>query len=576
MAVQTSGITYEINGNEVIGYVKAKDLKKSFKGFIDLTTMKDFYEQDPLTNHLGMVNSWQSQGMKAFPIYQDLLKTRSVIEVDGFDGEFTYDVPVYKNNQIETTGDTSDQLYAGIDGSTFLIELSEEFSPNDVLTADSWYNENQIVVDDQTPVRQTGTGYMHTVKATSFSKEKTYPTWLLKPGIKYTKLNNVGGEFTTQFSKVQLPSKASDLMRARFKLQGIRGVEGMVTAFADKKKLPAVYADQIQELVDSEAEMRGGDVMIFGDYSGNPNSPFKKNGNLRAGTLMENLVHRHLEELTAKSLMWQKGGVIRDTNGQTYLNEGLWHQLRRGKLIRYNRPGGITVAILQQATEYVFQANTDLPVEKRRIHFKCGKGAYDNITALFQEQALLQLQRLAGLGLMGTDRALPKSPISGDLAGLTLAPVMFKEIFIPSIGTVTIEHDPSLDWEPGSDFQLMGHQPYGRGRGTWTAVIWDVTDGQYSNNKEGIKASNFSGKVVEGGNSNANIFLVKPEGVMNYWGSQNGRWDGGKAYIQQGGLKHLAQEFFAFNSSAIWVKDPSKFVMIELTPYAQTGLYYGN
>ena len=71
--------------------------------------------------------------------------------------------------------------------------------------------------------------------------------------------------------------------------------------------------------------------------------------------------------------------------------------------------------------------------------------------------------------------------------------------------------------------------------------------------------------------TNSNIFLVKPEGELTYTGTNNGRWDGGKSVIQQGGLKTLAQEFFAYNSSAIWVRDVTKMVMIELAPSARAG-----
>lgn len=574
MNVQQTGIPYQIYGNEVIGFTKAKDLKKLVPGHIDLTSMQEYYERDPNRAHLGLQKSWQQQESTYKPIYYDLLEKKNVIEVDGFEGEFTYDVPVYTESRVETVGDTSDQPYPGVDDSVFKIILSDMFTKGDVLTADPWYNEFQIVVDSDEEVKQVGTGYLHYVKLTNHAKDKAYPAWLLKPGVKYTKINHVGNEFTTTFSKVNLPGKANDIITARFQLGGIRGVEGWVSGFADKKSVVGLGANSIMDLIEYESEMKGGaDAVLFSDFSGNPQKPFTTR-NLRAGTLMEYLVHRELDKLTNKSLIWQKGGVVRNDNRNIILNEGLIHQARRGFRLTYNRPGGITTAHIANLADYVFKANPNLPVEKRYLHLKAGKGAYDNVTALFQDLALKQLSRISGFGLMGTDRQLPKSPVTGELDSLVLGAVMFKGIFIPNIGNVTIEHDPNLDYEPLTDEQMTGAHQNGLSRSSYSIVIWDVTQSKYSNNQEGLKRSNFSGKMMEGGNSNANIFLVKPEGHVNYWGRNNGRWDMGAQMIQQGSVKFIGQEFFAYNSSATWIKDPSRVAMLELSPRAQVGGSY--
>lgn len=573
-SVQQTGVPYHIYGNEVIGFTKAKDLSKLVPGYIDMTSMQEYYYKDPMRAHLGLQASWQDQETSFKPIYNELLEKRNVIEVDGFEGEFTFDVPVYTEKRVETVGDTSDQLYAGMDDTVFTIILSDLFTKGDVLTADPWLNEHQIVVDSDEEVKQVGTGYLHYVKCTSMSKDKSYPSWLLKPGVKYTKINHVGNEYTTTFSKVNLPSKGREILTARFQLGGIRGVTGYVTGFADKKSVLGLGSNQIIDLIQTESENRGGaDAVIFSNYSGNPQRPFTKQ-NLRAGSLMEYLVHRELDKLTAKSLLWQQGGIVRNDNRNILLNEGLIHQARRGFRLTYNRPGGITKSHISNLANYVYKANPMLPVEQRRLHLKAGKGAYDNIVALFQDEALLQLTRFSGMGLMGTDRALPKTPITGQLDSLELGVVMFKGVFIPGIGNVTIEHDPNLDWEPLTDEQMIGAHQNGLPRSSYSVIIWDVTQQKYSNNQQGLRRDNFSGSLMQGANSNANIFLVKPEGVVTYYGQNNGMWDAGKQMIQQGGLKFIGQEFFAFNSSAIWLRDPSRVAMLELSPRAQLGGSY--
>ena len=568
---QTNGIPFKVFGNEVIGFTKAKDLKKMIPGHIDITSMQEYYQADPIRNHLGLISSWQDQHTNYKPVHFDLLQNRSVIEVDGFEGEFTYDVPVYTESRVETVGDTSDQEYAGVDDTPFKIILSDLFTKGDVLTADAFYNEFQIVVTDDEEPKQVGTGFLHYVKMTGYDKEAIYPAWLLKPVIKYTKINHVGNEYTTSFSKVNIPSTSTSTITARFQLGGIRGVEGWVSGFADKKSVVGIGSNMIMDAIKEFSERhQGADSVIFSQYSGNPERPFT-NTNLRAGALMEYLVHKELDKITNKSLLWQKGGIIRNADRNLVLNEGLIHQARRGFRLTYNKPGGITMSHLRALSAYVFKANPHLKDEVKKLHLKAGKGAFDNITILLQDVAMKQLQVLANAGLMGHERVLPTNPVSGQLDSLVVGAVLFKGVYVPGVGNLTVEHDPNLDYEPMTDEQLTGAHQDGLPRSSYSVVMWDVTDPTYSNNSEGLASKSFSGQIIPGGDDRANIYLVQPEGVTTYWGTNNGRWDMGKQVIAQGGLKTITQEFFAFNSSAIWLRDPSRVAMLELSPRAQLG-----
>ena len=77
---------------------------------------------------------------------------------------------------------------------------------------------------------------------------------------------------------------------------------------------------------------------------------------------------------------------------------------------------------------------------------------------------------------------------------------------------------------------------------------------------------------MNGGNDGANVFLVKPEGEMTYWGSTNGCYDYKKAGdIMYGGIKQIWQEFWAFNVCDIHVRDLTRFIMIELDEAARKG-----
>ena len=77
--------------------------------------------------------------------------------------------------------------------------------------------------------------------------------------------------------------------------------------------------------------------------------------------------------------------------------------------------------------------------------------------------------------------------------------------------------------------------------------------------------------VIEGGNTKANIYLVKPEGEMTYWGSDNGRYNNKKASDVVSSYKTMAQSFWIHSSVALHVRDLTRFVVIELDEAARKG-----
>jgi hypothetical protein len=280
---------------------------------------------------------------------------------------------------------------------------------------------------------------------------------------------------------------------------------------------------------------------------------------------MQFLVFRELDRLTAQALLFQRPGTFRENSGVVRLNEGLWHQLRRGKIIKYARPNGITRKHIKEAVEYVFRNNPYKRYEDRRVKFKCGLEALNNVLEIFSDEVNAQLSRLPQF--MGADRNIP-NPISGtNLHELKMDFVRFTEVYLPQIGYVKLEHDPNLDYSMMQDRFAAGFHGNGRAHTTYSMVIWDAEDQEYSNNAELPKGA----KLVEGGNENANVFLVKPEGDMMYWGTSHGRYSINKASDIVSSHKQIGQEFWAWNSCAIWVRDVTRFVMIELNESARKG-----
>lgn len=572
MSITQQGVPMYYNGDNVIMFTGAKKIK-TMQGYADLPSLYSWYQENPEKNHLGMMNLWGQQAQVTYPIYRELLQNRAMIEVNGFDGGFTYDIPVEEYKGCYTTRDMSGQPFPGLDGSTFKIVLSQEFTHGDVLTYDL-YRGQQIVVMEE-PVMQLGDGFEHTVKLADNDKETWFLPSNLAKGISYMKMNHaVAGEYGTNFSHVDMPDTVGT-MRCEFKLGSIRGVEAYVTGMADKKSFSGAAigqnSKQFLQKLQAEAESLG-ELAVLMDTTTNARGQRTPNWNtMRIGSTMEWLVHRELEKLTAHALLFQKAATIRDGNGNYRLNEGLWHQLRRGKLIKYARPGGITRAHLKEAVEYIFRNNPYKKVEERRIKFKGGKFAVENVKEIFKDEFNNQLNLLTTSTLLRQTTPIP-SPIysTGSTAtslNLGMKAVAVTEIYVPDIGMLEIEEDPSLNYHPNVDRFSNGMHGQQMADTAYSLVIWDVADRQYSNNDELPRGAKF----IEGADRGSNIFLVKPEGEMTYWGSSRGRYDINKAGDIVSSHKQIGQEFWAWNSIAIWVKDLTRFIMIELDDTARKG-----
>lgn len=549
------------NGDQVIMFTNAKKVR-SIQGYQDLPSMEAWYKEDPVKNHLGMQKFFGNQTMTPSGIFPELLNSGAVLEVNGIGGSFTYDVPMVDTSRIETTRDTSDQVKAGLDGSPFKLVLNREFTTGDILTADAEFGQQVMVTGD--PVDQDGDSFTHTVKLVSQDKTEYFLPSELRKGIQWFKLNHaILGEYGTNYSHVDMPSTIG-YMKCEFTLGNLRGVEAYVTGMADKKSFSgaAMASKEYLGKLQKEAEKMG-ELAVIMDVDAKTGKSLPASA--RIGATMQYLVFRELDRLTGQSLLFQRPGTFRDSNGVVRLNEGLWHQLRRGKIIKYARPGGITRKHIKEAVEYVFRANPYKEYADRRVKFKCGLEALHNVLEIFSDEVNAQLSRLPQF--MGSDRNIP-NPITGsNLKEMKMDYVRFTEVYLPQIGHVKLEHDPNLDYHMMQDRLAAGFHGNSRAHTTYSMVIWDAEDQEYSNNAELPKGA----EVIDGGNEDANIYLVKPEGAMMYWGTSYGRYNMNTASDIVSSHKQIGQEFWAWNSCAIWVRDVTKFVMIELSENARKG-----
>jgi hypothetical protein len=281
---------------------------------------------------------------------------------------------------------------------------------------------------------------------------------------------------------------------------------------------------------------------------------------------MQLLVHREHQKSVSTELLFQKAGTVKGTNGITRLNEGLWHQMRRGKLIQYARPMGITRAHIKELIEYIYRVNPHLSDMDRVVELSCGKFAAENLYQIFKEEINAQVNNIDKF--LGSDRVLPSNPVTGtSLTELKLAPVRFTEVFIQGVANIRIKEDPALNYYPGADRFQSGFHSNGFAHTAYSIVVWDVASAKYSNNAKLPEGT----KLVEGGDTGSNMYLVKPEGAMTYWGSENGRYHDSMTSAIVSSNKFQMQSYWIHTRVASWMKDISRYAIIELDPKVRNG-----
>jgi len=548
-----------INADAVIGFTSVKEMDNL--GWLDASKVSAFLmgsDANAHKKHLGMIDLFATTHQVQVPFMRDLFANSAVLEVA--EGQsVTYDLPVAKSKmRCFTAEDTSNITdYPGIDGNVFELVLSKEYTKGDLLTYDPQYGE-QVIVSNEHEVEQVGENFRHYVMYSTQDKASYFPKDKLKAGIQWMKIGHALAELDTTFSGISMSTNPAGTITNEFVLGSPRGVETFMTARASNMKAPGLtaFSDSMMDKVQTQLDALGGKNMFF---IGKKKAGGIDKSSMKIGTTLEYLALMELAMMECHSLLFAKGATIQTANGVKRINEGVWHQMRRGKLIKYAKPGAITIDQLQEAASYVYK-NTSIPVKDRMIKFKGGWFAYQNVIQLFREEVLNQLGSLPA-GMLGTDGQLPSKVFSGTNDNLTMNAVVITSVMIPGVGKVVIEHDSSLDYQPMSDRIGAGFYGEGMAHTAWSLVMWDVTSTEYSNVTSKVK----NASVVEGGNSRANIYYVKPEGAATIYGYEQGRMaNGAQTADIQSSLPYMGKTFWALSQSGALVLDTTRYVIIEL------------
>lgn len=561
------------NGDDVIAFVSRKELELN-NDYADYSTMQTWFEEDWDKRNIGIVKPWGQQSVVSKAFYMDLFDNLAVLKVNGDDGGFEYDYEITTYNRILTTSDHSGYTKPenlGVQGSVFPISLNTKLKPGHIIGI-SMHEGMQLIVDDEFAItKDKGGGWKHWVKLTTNNKEATYEPSLLERNVEYVIISHViFGEYGTNYANVRSIT-TGEKMRCRFTLGDATGVEAMVTGKADRKSFNGVgntTQDFVKNLQDEAREL--GEFTLISSLSNiTPDGYVKDKSAMHIGHTLRHLVHREHHRLVSQKLVFQKGGTVDHKNGPVLLNEGLYHQMQRAYTIQYGSPGGITRAHLQEASDYIFR-NNPMPVNERVIHFEGGRFAIDNIYELFKDEVQAQMSLIAPL--LGAERVIPRSPVTGDLKNLRLETVAFRDVEIHGIGRVTVTEEPSLNYiaTTGDRSTRIG-MPGGYSHTAYSLIVRDVTNAKYSNNSVMPKGVDMRhAEASYGGN---NEFIVTPEGPMTYYGQEQGRYSlTGKDVVSSS--KYQMESYWIYSICATWIKDLSKIIIIELDKKAQKQFSY--
>lgn len=531
------------------------------QGYQDYSTLQELFDEDPLANHLGLISQFGEQGdVSVVPFYQDALSSGAILEVNGWEGKFHYDLPIETDNRTKTTGDTSDQPLAGIDGTTFQIILNKEFAPNTTLTANAIDDEGMtIVVSDAEPVQAVSGGFLHTVVLGTNDPEKTYDLSLLKSDVTYIDTGHGVAEYGEKLALAHLDAGANT-QTFEFQIGSPMGAETFYTGKANEMDLSGITRsrDLLGEVDDYSK--KGMDIAFL-----RQNLPGGRTVRTVA-TMMQMLTVKKFNTLMSRSLMWQRGFTLKTEKGILRYNEGLWHQMRRGFILTYPKRMGMRPSHLGVLSDYVFKQNPTMEPMDRVLRFKTGTELGKNFEMIYQNEFNEQINRISPL--LGSDRAMSTSPVSGTWDALVLKPVKVKSVYLPGIGQVEHTVDKGLDYAAHGlqDRRFQGANANGFASTTYSGIMWDVTDQAYSNNGRMP-----AGVTNIGGNDRANIHLVVPKGDKVFWGTENGRYSSKSAKDIVASRKTMTESFFIYGSASTWMRDPSKFAMIELAKEARRG-----
>jgi hypothetical protein len=518
--------------------------------FTDSNHIYQALGQQAFIDNLGLVTPFNQYGLVNTPILNLINVKKSALYLDNVEGKFRFQMP-YKRGlpYVVDTFYTSTIERPGLDGARFIIKLSEPYTNGDVISTDLRNSPSLVVTEEEVVYEQDG--WLHTVEVASQNRKNTYYSkrWL-KPGSQFIKIDHAIDEYSSQGSSVTSQRLGWLEMEANLG-SGERKVEHWITLQGAIMALAA--DDKLKSKINGQYDLTSlGSILAFFNRD-------KKGKNIPgSGSWLATIDAMVLAELMAMqemSFMWGKGGEVRVSGRKTVkLGLGIYEQLRTGNRITYSR-GRLNLDLIDAAIANLYRG-TGIPVEDRRTTLEVGSGFLTEISKLIQLEATSK-----NIGIVNTDQL---GIISGkDPMNLTFG-FRFTSLRFPNAGLVEFRLNQAFDTEYGlrNTDRLYGEFPdY-----SYSAAILDVTDARASNSAKKFEKNEI--RNATDFNKESNFYLVKPRAASeDYWGYIAGSVSPYGLSRTKGAL-HASNRpgygMFAYNFGNVWVKDPSRTLLIEI------------
>jgi hypothetical protein len=531
------------------GYTVIERHKMDWGKFTDTNHLYNILGQNAFIDHLGLVTPFNQYGLVNTPILDFLNMKKSTIYLDNIEGKFRFSQP-YKRGlpYVVDTFYTESITKPGIDGSRFILKLSEAYTNGDVITTDLRNAPSLVVTEEEVVYEQDG--WLHTVEIASQNRKHTfYSKKWLKPGSQYAKIDHAIDEFSSQGSSIS--SQRLGWLELEANLgSGERKVEHWITLHGALLAMAA--DDKLKNRVGCYDLNKMDAVLNF--YNRNKRNQVVP-GSLGWLPTIDGMVISELFNMQEMGFMWNKGGEVNVSGRKKVkLGLGLYEQLRSGNRIPYTR-GKLNLDLIDAAIANLYRG-TGIPVEKRETTLDVGSGFLNEIAKLLELKIIAKTPGIINADQLGM--------ISGNDPMNLTGGYRFTSWRFPNAGMVRFRLNPALDNEYGlrNTDGLFGEFPdY-----SFSAMILDVTDSRSTNSAQKFKEADVRNATDL--NKDSNIYLVKPRAASDdYWGYIAGSVSPFGLTKSKGFASSSSRPgygIFAYNFGNIWVKDPSRTLLIEL------------
>lgn len=534
------------------GYTVISRHKMDWGKFTDTNHLYNALGQNAFIDHLGLVTPFNQYGLVNTPILDMLNVKKSTMYLNNIEGKFRFNQP-YKRGlpYIVDAYYTQSMEFPGRDGARFKIKLSEPYTNGDVLTADLRNAPSIVVVEEEVYYEQDG--WIHTVElALQNKKHSFYPKRYLKPQTQYIKIDHAIDEYSTQGSSIT--SQRLGWLELEANLgSGERKVEHWITMQAGILKM-AADSKLAGKIPDTNLEDMKAVLMFYNK---------DKKGRTIPGSgswlpSIDAMVLSELYNMQEMSFMWGKGGEVTVSGRKKVkLGLGLYEQLRSGNRIPYSK-GKLNLDLIDAAIANLYRG-TGIPVEQRETTIDCGSGFLNEISKLIELKATSK-----NIGIINSDQLKIVSSKNNDPMNLTFG-YRFTSLRFPNAGLVNFRYNAAFDNEYGlrNTDGLYGQFPdY-----SYSAMIIDVTDSRATNAAKKFQEADVRNATDL--NKDSNIFLVKPAAAADdYWGYYAGTVSPFGLKSTKGSTGHIPGRsgygMFAYNFGNVWVRDPSRTLLIEV------------